>query len=249
MIKKIRASALDQQYLVSRPYTAVPINADLQTMLVSKPWGSEYLMYRNPAVEIWHLAIRPQRSTSMHCHPNKRTSLLVLEGRALFSTLNESWELLPFDTMVIDAGVFHSTQCLSRDVARVLEFESPPMKHDLVRLEDKYGRAQQGYEGTEHMTTDTSQVRFSDHDVNNGSRQVCNKEVCIRQIKDRRDLLGNQLNGGPALAVILNGAVRSQHGELLYAPTNVLALDELRDSNCHFENLVVLLIGPAKPTR
>lgn len=245
MIKKIRATTLDKQYLASRPYTATPISADLKTLLVNKPWGSEYLMYRNPAVEIWHLSIRPQRSTSMHCHPKKRTSLLVLEGRTLFSTLNESWELLPMDTMVIEAGVFHSTQCLSRDVARVLEFESPPMKHDLVRLEDKYGRTEQGYEGIEHMTASTALVRFFDHDINNGSQPVSNKQLCIRQFKQRGDI-GNHFTDGSTLAVILSGVVRSQHGEALYSPANVVALDELRDSDYRFEDLAVLLVGPAR---
>ncbi len=141
MIKKIKQSPLDKQYLALKTYTATPINVDFKTMVVAKPWGHEYLIFSTPEVEVWNLFIKNQRSTSMHCHPKKTTALIVLEGRALFSSLNESYELMPLDTMVIDNGVFHSTQCLSKEGLRLLELETPPMKHDLVRLEDKYGRA------------------------------------------------------------------------------------------------------------
>ncbi len=242
MIKKIKQSILDQQYIASRPYTASPVNVDFKTVLVNKPWGNEYLMYSNPEIEIWNLSLRPQRSTSMHCHPNKRTSLLVLEGRALFSSLNESWELMPMDTMVIDQGVFHSTQCISKEGLRLLEFETPPMKHDLLRLEDRYGRAQKGYESVEGMTVDSSKVRFLDSKNYNKAENICNRKMSIRQIKKNSDI-SNSVIKNTALVAILSGVIRSKTGEYIYMPTNILTAEELRDADYVFKNVSVLLIG------
>lgn len=242
MIKKIKQSILDQQYIASRPYVAAPINVDFKTVLVNKPWGNEYLMYSNPETEIWNLSLRPQRSTSMHCHPNKRTSLLVLDGRALFSSLNESWELTAMDTMVIDQGVFHSTQCISKEGLRLLEFETPPMKHDLLRLEDRYGRAQKGYESAEGMTTDSSKIRFSDAKSYNKVENICDRKMCIRQIKNSGDI-PNSVIKSTALVAILSGVISSKTGEKIYMPTNILTAEELKDADYVFNNVSALLIG------
>lgn len=242
MIKKIKQSILDQQYIASRPYAATPINVDLKTVLVNKPWGNEYLMYGNPEIEIWNLSLRPQRSTSMHCHPNKKTSLLVLDGRALFSSLNESWELTAMDAMVIDPGVFHSTQCISKEGLRLLEFETPPMKHDLLRLEDRYGRAQKGYEGIEGMAVDSTRVRFLDVKTNSKNKNVCGKKMCIRQIKNTSEI-SNSVIKNTALVAILSGVISSKTGEKIYIPTNILTAEELKDADYVFNNVSILLIG------
>ena len=49
---------------------------------VKKPWGYEYLVYENQEVALWYLYIKDKHSTSMHCHPNKTTGLILLDGRA-----------------------------------------------------------------------------------------------------------------------------------------------------------------------
>ncbi len=242
MIKKIKQSPLDKQYLALRPYTATPINVDFKNVLVNKPWGNEYLMFGNDEIELWNLFIRHQRATSMHCHPNKKTTLMVLEGRALFSSLNESWELLPMDTVVIDSGVFHSTQSISKEGLRLLEFENPPMKHDLVRLEDKYGRAQTGYEGAEQMTADNERVRLFGA-THGKSHDVSGKKMYIYKISDQKDINAFK-DKKDAFAVILGGAILSDIGEPLYSATNVLTLEELVGTDIHFENLSILLVEP-----
>jgi hypothetical protein len=47
---------------------------------------------------------------------------------------------------MIRRGLFHSTKALS-DEALIFEIETPKDKHDLVRLNDSYGRAKSTYEG------------------------------------------------------------------------------------------------------
>ena len=49
---------------------------------------------------------------------------------------------------MIRKGLFHSTKAISQKGAMIFEIETPVNKHDIVRLEDKYGRAAKPYEGS-----------------------------------------------------------------------------------------------------
>ena len=51
--------------------------------VVKKPWGYEYLVYQNDKVALWFLYIGHGHQTSMHCHPNKTTGLILLNGMEL----------------------------------------------------------------------------------------------------------------------------------------------------------------------
>ncbi len=248
MIKKIRQTELDKKYLSLNKYIATPMSIDFTKIVVDKPWGHEYLMHSTPEIELWNLFIRHQRSTSMHCHPNKKTALLVIKGRTIFSTLNESWELQPYDSVIIDSGVFHSSESISKDGARVLEFETPPMKHDLVRLQDKYGRANTTYENDKRMRPDaqyeTQYARFFGkeseiiHDAHNN-------KMYIKRVMSKNDIMNIQ-NPDTTLAVLLGGSIKSEIGEPLYLPPNVLTIEELQDLDCVFDNLSVFIIEGRK---
>jgi GDP-L-fucose synthase len=119
--------------------------------VVLKPWGHEYLIFENECVAVWFLFIKKGYSTSMHCHPRKKTSLIVLSGNAMSNTSLHRRYLRGDDAVIIEKGVFHSTKGLSEDGVFLLEIETPPDKTDLVRLEDRYGRASSGYEGITEM--------------------------------------------------------------------------------------------------
>ena len=238
MIKKLRPSYLDKKYWSLQSYSTVPINIDFEQVIVNKPWGQEYLLYSNMETEIWNLSIKYQRSTSMHCHPNKKTVLLVLDGRALFSSLNESWELMPMDAIVIDAGVFHSTQSISKDGLVVLEFETPPMKHDLLRLQDKYGRVEKGYEDIDRMDLANNCIRL--FNAQGQTREVCGTKLCIKNLYSKDDI-PESTDG--SLAVVTSGVVSSELNQPLYKPPHTLSTEELRDTGYGFENVSALFIS------
>ncbi len=120
--------------------------------VVSKPWGYEYLAYQNEKVALWFLYIGHDQQTSMHCHPNKTTGLILLDGEAEISFLGDSFNLKPVSKTMIRKGLFHSTKATSENGACVFEIETPVDKHDLVRLEDKYGREGNPYEDSTHET-------------------------------------------------------------------------------------------------
>ncbi|MEN6576880.1 MAG: thiamine pyrophosphate-binding protein [Phycisphaerales bacterium] len=130
-----------------------------EDVIVKKPWGYEYLVFENDHVAIWMLQIVRKRKTSMHCHPRKRTGLILLSGDAEFHHLDGSIPLGRLSAVNIDAGTFHSTEAasslpidpISENGIWVMEIESPPLKEDLCRMSDTYGRAGATYEGADHM--------------------------------------------------------------------------------------------------
>ena len=118
--------------------------------IVQKPWGYEYLVFENDKVALWFLHIAYNQKTSMHCHPNKTTGLILLDGEAQISFLGDKFDLKPVSKTMIRKGLFHSTKATSENGACVFEIETPVDKHDLVRLEDKYGREGNPYEDETH---------------------------------------------------------------------------------------------------
>lgn len=124
---------------------------DYRNKVVVKPWGYEFLIYESSDVAIWFLHLDKGHSTSMHCHTRKKTSLIVASGQALCNTFYNRNYLSGVDGVVIESGVFHSTQSLSAQGIDLIEVESPPDKLDLVRLNDRYGREGRSYEGLSEM--------------------------------------------------------------------------------------------------
>lgn len=120
--------------------------------VVLKPWGHEFLFFENDQVAAWMLYIKKDHATSLHAHPNKKTSLSILTGRALCNTFYTRNFLSGGEGVIIEKGVFHSTKALSYEGTYVVEIESPPNKSDLLRFQDNYGRKYAGYENTSQMT-------------------------------------------------------------------------------------------------
>ena len=155
VIKRITRSDKDIATLARlqnvRQFTKYEQPEDYKNKVVIKPWGYEYLIFENEYVAIWFLHIKDGHSTSMHCHPQKKTCLMLLDGEALFNTLLHRNYLNGFGGIVIDKSVFHSTKAISKEGIHLIEIESPPDKLDLVRLNDSYGREMQSYEGFSEM--------------------------------------------------------------------------------------------------
>ena len=86
---------------------------DYSNVIVKKPWGYEYLVFKNDWVAIWLLHIVRKRRTSMHSHPNKTTGLILLSGNATFYHLNGKIELNTMDSVIIEKMAFHSTEAFS----------------------------------------------------------------------------------------------------------------------------------------
>jgi len=119
---------------------------DLKNYIVPKPWGYEYLIFENEKIGIWWLHIRNNEATSLHCHPNKTTGLILLKGEAKVSFLSDTHPMPEFSKIMIREGVFHSTQAVAESGADIVEVEVPKDKENLVRMADIYGRKGKHYE-------------------------------------------------------------------------------------------------------
>src|SRR3972149_11829144 len=75
---------------------------DYSNVIVKKPWGYEYLVFKNDFVAIWMLQIMRKRKTSMHAHPNKKPGLVLLSGNAACSHSDEVIKLNSLDGVVIE---------------------------------------------------------------------------------------------------------------------------------------------------
>lgn len=196
-IKKIRKSLKDFEHLNRRS----DIHSNTQPksykgLVVLKPWGNEFLIYENNNVAIWMLRIDKDQSTSMHAHPNKKTSLIVLEGEILCDNFTRRSLLKEKECIIIENGVFHSSKALPENGAVILEIETPPDKVDLIRLDDKYGRTKENYESISHMVTDQKLCKemgcFYMNCIGKSYKSICSGEMSFQIMEyDEADSIKN----------------------------------------------------------
>jgi mannose-6-phosphate isomerase-like protein (cupin superfamily) len=132
---------------------ATPRSRDLSYLdrLIRKPWGSEFRVYEDQLTDVWSLHIKPMHRTSLHCHPNKLTALLCLEGTGTLSTCSGvAYALEPGVVLHIERGAYHRSTAGSATSLRLIEVETPSDKFDLLRLEDDYRNPATPYEDEQH---------------------------------------------------------------------------------------------------
>ncbi len=110
---------------------------------VSKPWGHELIFAHTPQYVGKILHIKRGESLSLQFHRQKDETIMVLSGKLHFEHFAEGQppatvELLPMVPFHITPGLRHRMMALEEtDVVEV----STPELDDVVRLEDRYGRA------------------------------------------------------------------------------------------------------------
>ena len=118
--------------------------------VVIKPWGEEYNIFRNrKKIAITYLKINKGFSTSLHCHPKKKTGFLILKGTAevQIGIYNKNIKKYgPMSILVLRPGLFHRITASKKSDLFALEIENPYYKNDLIRMRDEYGRSKKGYE-------------------------------------------------------------------------------------------------------
>jgi quercetin dioxygenase-like cupin family protein len=170
---------------------------DFSRVVVNKPWGYEYLWFQNSSVAVWMLHIAEGQSTSMHCHARKRTSLIVLQGEVECSTFENRYVRGPGDAVVLEPCVFHATR--AKKPSFVMEVETPPLKGDLLRYRDDFGRAGHGYEAAKQYSTDFSQYNYCPLMIEEGKSKPMNFNGLTLEYSSAQtaeDLLAVRKTGG-----------------------------------------------------
>jgi mannose-6-phosphate isomerase-like protein (cupin superfamily) len=251
MITRLYRSKSDIENLsrVRTVFSEEPDTFDYKRLVVQKPWGYEYLMYENQYVAIWMLYLKENHQTSMHAHPNKKTSLLVIKGEVMCSTLEGFMSRSAGDGLVIESSVFHSTRATSKGGAIVMEIESPPNKSDLVRLKDAYGREGTGYESVSQMSRDVDKYEYIDfHGVNPKKRKTmlfgaCVMSLCVHKAHKTIHTRLKHENGD--ILCLLAGSMHDNEGKKILIAGEAADVTELRKISriCAFDAIIYLTIS------
>lgn len=119
-----------------------------------KPWGHEFIVFQNKRLAIWCLTIKKGHQTSLHCHFNKDTQIIVLKGAAKISLMdNKNIALSEMSSVFLPHYNFHGISAFSDEVClleieifnKSLDFSD---KNDLLRINDDYNRKKTGYESS-----------------------------------------------------------------------------------------------------
>lgn len=116
-----------------------------------KPWGVEWELFDDKKHAVWILNIRPNRSTSLHCHQHKAVCLIPLVGEFTLITLGEQTSIKTGESVSLLPKVFHCLWNSGQTDVILMEIETPSIKLDLIRAEDAYGRAKTAYEGENYI--------------------------------------------------------------------------------------------------
>ncbi|MEK7060634.1 MAG: hypothetical protein AAB937_00175 [Patescibacteria group bacterium] len=246
MINRFYRSKFDIENL-SKLRTSIPTDVDnfnYRGIVVNKPWGYEYLLYENHDVAAWVLHLNNNHKTSMHCHPNKKTSLIVVSGEVVCSTLEGWLTRKQGDGIIIEEGVFHTTRAVSKGGALVIEVECPPNKKDLVRLKDAYGREDQGYEGASQMSKNLDAYTYVDfHTYSNGKKMeklLDHTTLTIAHHPYTKDVGECIRKARGELFCLLKGKLHDVDGRLILSAGEVALVSSLRNMT-HIENFSDIL--------
>jgi mannose-6-phosphate isomerase len=112
-------------------------------MTIDKPWGHELIWAKTSLYVGKILHVRADEALSLQYHRVKDETIMVLTGRLMFEFFAEgegprSRELLPGEPFHVVPGLRHRMTAI--EDTDVLEVSTPELD-DVVRLEDRYGRA------------------------------------------------------------------------------------------------------------
>ncbi len=220
VILTINNSELDNMRLsnVLTPIDTTMKNFDFSKVIVNKPWGYEYLAYANKNIAIWIMYIKKNFCNSMHCHLEKKTNLMLLSGKAVFSTLQEGHVIKEGDIIAIDKKSFHSTQAISDEGIFVMEIENPVNKVDLLRLSDEYGRETKGYESKNEISRniDSYNAVFFENEEFDKAKRIGNMGLYFKKFEDDRELIEYMNSNNESINAVVEGTIISDiSGEMI----------------------------------
>jgi len=190
---------------------------------VIKPWGSEYTIYKNSVSSTKLLKIEKNKSTSLHCHPIKKTGFILIKGTVDVDLgFYNKKKLDSISRLMIRPGLFHATRNNHSETAVILEIETPIDKDDLVRFKDEYGRENKPYEGKNCMENlSLDDPVFEEPEMNDTRKyKVGNVTIILEKINDI-NALKNKDNS--TTFAILDGGLESKNNLLVLSPGDIVS--------------------------
>jgi len=106
--------------------------------IVDKPWGREVWYAHTDRYAGKVLEVTAGHALSLQKHRVKHETLYLQSGRMTFTLGDGTFEWLPGERIEIPPETIHRMEALEDSV--ILEVSTPELD-DVVRLEDRYGRA------------------------------------------------------------------------------------------------------------
>ena len=198
-----------------------------KNLVVTKPWGSEYIACENNTTAAWLLKIKKNHKTSLHCHPKKKTGFIVLDGTVEVELgFYEKVKLKAPSKLMIRPGLFHSTKALSKNGATILEVETPINKNDLVRFKDNYGRENRPYEGKNKMKKKLADDIFFKIPKKFGTNKYNFKNliITVEKLKDAKKLSNRSKN---TIFAVLDGGLADKKRRFVLSPGDIVRTDTI----------------------
>ena len=199
--------------------------------IVSKPWGYEYVVYRNANhLSVTLLSINYNKTTSLHCHPLKKSGFILLGGKASFQLglrkKNTELHSSPSKRMMA-RGLFHSIKSVSKNGLLALEFETPVNKNDLVRFKDSYGREKKAYEGKKFTKSiESKSIKFKNPTF--GKKQIYKIGKVNVALEVHKNFIKLLKNKNSTIFAILDGSVSDIKGRNVLSYGDIIKTDDLR---------------------
>ena len=139
---------------------------DYKDKVCVKPWGHEFLAYQNESIGIWFLRITGGNRTSVHCHYNKDTTILVLRGTMRLELVDgEVITVNEMETVCVPHYKFHSIGSFSPETFLIeIEIYNKSIqftdKNDLLRITDIYKRRDNKYETSIDLSDDLEKYGY-----------------------------------------------------------------------------------------
>jgi mannose-6-phosphate isomerase-like protein (cupin superfamily) len=203
---------------VDKNINNIKMKLNYDNRIVIKPWGEEYNIFRNKnKIAITYLKLKKGFSTSLHCHPNKKTGFLILSGTAevqLGIYKNNIFKYPPMSILVLRAGLFHKIKASKNQDLHALEIENPYIKKDLIRMTDDYGRQGKAYENlknTKKISQDN--VIFKIPSGENVNKYILDK-ININISHYRNFNKFNKFDD-KSVSIILDGNIKTHDGKIV----------------------------------
>jgi len=250
MIKKVSQTKRDREICENLRVNLQDIqddHYDYSKVVVKKPWGYEYLIFENESVAVWVLYLKNGALTSMHCHPCKKTSLIVLQGKVVCSSLTNNFERSVGEGLLIDKGAFHQTRSASESGAFIMEIESPVNKRDLVRLKDEYGREGKGYEKSDKHSVNLQNYNYLSLHVPeihyNLKKQFGQCSLTFKKISHSQGIEDLFTLNNKDVVSVLCGQILNRNGQTEVGIGDTVTVKELKNVDMpHVDNYAELLI-------
>lgn len=113
----------------------------MKTLTIEKPWGKFEQFTHDEITTVKIISVNPGASLSLQKHENRTEFWRVLSGHPLVTIGDEKIHANPGQEFFIEKTQPHRLEA-EADAAQVLEIAHGVFDElDIVRLEDKYGRA------------------------------------------------------------------------------------------------------------